>query len=138
MNPADFRLYDILVLAGQAVEEASDGCHDRARETLDDARDAASAYAASAPTEAVHAIGLILNAASPARYRTAGQSVLLRNVLTACALAVLPAMEGDRNCTVEALATVSEAAMPLTRLHAPLGVIRTEICALARTAEVTA
>lgn len=132
MTPADLRLYDVLDNAALAVDEAEHARPKLAREHLDAARNAASAYAASAPPEAVHALGLLLDAASPARYRPEPQAAILRNTLAGHATAALAAARGDRNATVQSNADAAFAAEPLPRLRPAFTVVRACICTLAR------
>lgn len=131
-------LYYALRSAADAVDEAAAGRHETARQHLDDARGYAAAQAPALAPEAAHALGLLLDASSPARYRTEGQSVTLHSALSAHALAVLTAADGDRDVTVQANADAAGAAQPLPRLHAAFGVIRNLICGLARDTEAIA
>lgn len=133
MTPADYRLYDLLTLAASAVDEAGKMHPRRARVLLNAARDAGAAYcAAGVPVEVRQALGLLLDVASPGRWRSEGESEILRNALGAHALAALVAVAGDRHATVQCNADAVLAAEAMPRLHAALGIIRNAICVLAR------
>jgi hypothetical protein len=132
MTPADFRLYDVLDLAAQAVDEAASGRPGDARVRLNAARAAAAAYAPTASPQAVHAIGLLLDAASPARYRLVSFSASLWHALSVHGTAALNAI-GCGDLLAETLEFAAESAGPLHRLSAAFTVVRDEIRSLAQT-----
>jgi hypothetical protein len=137
VTPADFRLHDVLDTAAQAVAEAARGEQGPARVYLNAAREAAAAYIGNgASPDTVQALGLLLDAAGPARYRAGGDSMLLREALTAHAAAAITAMSGDRIATVGSLADAVLAAGRVRRLRFAFAVIRDEVADLARNAEV--